>query len=338
MPAELLLVDRLAPDPAVLAYAADLLRRGKLVAFPTETVYGLGALALNSQAVERIFAAKGRPPSNPLIVHVPDLQSAERVALEIPEQAKVLADAFWPGPLSLVLASQAHVPLLVRAGLPSVAVRVPAHPVALALLRTVEEPIAAPSANQFMRVSPTRAQHVMDQLGDVIDLVLDAGPCDVGIESTVLDVRSMPPTLLRPGMVTREALERVIGRVDMSGPTHDDAPRHSPGMLERHYSPRASLYSFSDVTAERAREMLQSLRAAGRRTRVFVRHTSLAMDAATRLLPSNAAAFATRLYDELNALDADQIDVAFLEEVPNAPEWRAIEDRLTRAGVRPVNF
>lgn len=232
------LVRRISPaEPAAISLAVAILRRGGLVAFPTETVYGLGADATNGRAVAGIFAAKGRPRFNPLIVHLDSLAAAERHALFSP-LARRLAQAFWPGALTLVLPRREGSPLsdLVSAGLPTVALRVPAHPVASALLREAGLPIAAPSANPSGGISATTAEHVEEGLGDAVDLILDAGPASMGLESTVIGFDGERPVLLRPGAVAREDVERVAGRLKEAG----DAIR-SPGQLESHYAPRAAL-------------------------------------------------------------------------------------------------
>ena len=210
---ELLRVDPRSPDPAIVARAAGVLRDGGLVAFPTETVYGLGANALDPNAVERIYSAEGRPAYNPLIVHIADASDAPLIAAEWPERAEMLARAFWPGPLTIVLPKKPNVPDGVTAGLPSVAIRVPAHPVARALLAAARIPVAAPSANRSMMLSPTTAAHVAKSLGDSVDLILDGGPTNVGIESTVIDLTTPTPTLLRPGMISAEAIGRIIGPI-----------------------------------------------------------------------------------------------------------------------------
>ncbi|MCX6021204.1 MAG: L-threonylcarbamoyladenylate synthase, partial [Chloroflexi bacterium] len=243
----LILVDAGNPDPEAIATAAAVLRRGGTVAFPTETVYGLGANALDPEAVERVFAAKGRPSYDPLIVHLASAADLPQVVRSVPEAARLLAAAFWPGPLSLVLPRAAVVPDIVTAGRDTVAVRVPAHPVALALIRAAGVPVAAPSANRFGHTSPTTAAHVLDDLDGRIDLALDGGPAAVGVESTVLDLSGDMPTLLRPGGVTLEQLRAVIGEVATSGNTAIDAhaAAPAPGMLASHYAPRAELRLFA---------------------------------------------------------------------------------------------
>ncbi len=228
------------PTRDEIQHAAALIRAGKLVAFPTETVYGLGANAFDSTAVARIFEAKGRPTTSPIIVHVSSLEMAKSVAAEWPQAAQDLAHRFWPGPLTLVLRKQATVPDLVTAGLATVGVRMPSHPVALALIEASQRPIAAPSANRFTQLSPTTAEHVWQSLGERVDYVLDGGPCTVGIESTVLSLAGGTAVLLRPGGVSRQQIEEVIGPIaqqtDAPGEAHP-----SPGMHPRHYSPRTKL-------------------------------------------------------------------------------------------------
>jgi L-threonylcarbamoyladenylate synthase len=224
--------------PALIAEAAGHLRAGRLVAFPTETVYGLGGDATSDRAVARIFETKARPRFNPLIIHVPDADAARQL-VDFTATARRLTDLFWPGPLTLVLPRRADCPvsLLAGAGLDTLAVRMPGHPIALALLRATGRPIAAPSANRSGRVSPTLAEHVRQELGESVALVLDGGPCRVGVESTVLDLTGDPPVLLRPGGVAREALEGVLGPVGTAHPASGDHAPASPGMLSSHYAP-----------------------------------------------------------------------------------------------------
>mgnify|MGYP002780695115 CR=1 FL=1 len=252
---EQLTIDADAIAPAALARAAERLRAGGLVAFPTETVYGLGAHAMDAAAVARIYATKGRPAHNPVIVHVADEAAARAITAGWPPIAAQLAARWWPGPLTLVLPRADGVPDIVTAGLAKVGVRVPAHPVALALLRAAALPIAAPSANRSDAVSPTTAAHVRESLGDAADvLLLDGGPCTVGIESTVLDVSGDVPVLLRPGGIARTAIERELGiAVRLAGEAaRDDAPRTSPGQLAKHYAPRARVVAGRDRRGARA--------------------------------------------------------------------------------------
>jgi L-threonylcarbamoyladenylate synthase len=320
-------VDPASPDRRIIGIAADLVREGRLVAFPTETVYGLGANALDAAAVERIYVAKGRPAYNPLIVHVADASHVHDVVDQWNETADTLAAKFWPGPLTLVLPKKPNVPHNVTAGLPNVAVRVPSHPVAHALLAAAAVPIAAPSANRSTAVSPTTAAHVAKSLGDAVDLILDGGPTTVGIESTVVDVSSGMPTLLRPGMISLTQLEAAVGQVRLPQPQRGDAARASPGMLDKHYAPRAAvmLVGSADVDAGIARQ-----HEAGHKVgAITMRETKLA-DAFVRL-PADVLGYAAGLYDALHTLDDAGCDVIVIERVPNDPAWMGVADRLRRA-------
>lgn len=238
-------VSRENPDPGAIEAAGRLLREGRLVAFPTETVYGLGANALDASAVENIFRAKGRPQDNPLIVHIADIADAARYVRDIPQSAQALFERFWPGPLTVVLPKSPVIPDVVSAGLDTVALRMPSHPVALALIRAAGVPVAAPSANVSGRPSPTCAAHVLEDLDGKIDAVVDGGPCDIGVESTVVSLCEGEPVLLRPGRVTPEELISVLGSLRQDDAvTHKMAPGakpRAPGMKYRHYAPRARL-------------------------------------------------------------------------------------------------
>lgn len=321
-----LVLDAVKPDATIIAQAAELLRSGGLVAFPTETVYGLGANALDARAVDRIYAAKGRPSHNPLIVHIANVDQVLRVARKWTDRAELLARAFWPGPLTVVLPKRDEVPQAVSAGLPTVAVRLPSHAVAHALLLAADIPVAAPSANKSMMLSPTTGVHVEKSLGDLVDLILDAGATPVGIESTVIDLTRAMPVLLRPGSITAEQIESVIGPIEMGPVVRDGAPRASPGMMERHYSPHAKLViaSANDLSATVAEEQR-----AGRRVGGLVRTVSLEENA--ERMPSDVAGYAARLYGALHALDDLGCDVIVVERVPDTPEWSAVRDRLERA-------
>ncbi|MBI3863254.1 MAG: threonylcarbamoyl-AMP synthase, partial [Planctomycetia bacterium] len=244
------------PSDAEISRAAEILRAGGLVAFPTETVYGLGANALNEQAVARIFDVKGRPRFDPLIVHIPGREWISRLAAKFPPEAERLAERFWPGPLTLVLPKLPLVPDLVTAGCPTVGLRVPDHPVAQALLRAADLPVAAPSANPFGRISPTTAEHVREQLGAQVDLTLDGGPCRVGVESTVLQLTTAEAILLRPGGTTVEEIEALIGKVTIATTTESGAPTSglaSPGTLSSHYAPLTPLTIWQRVLPSLAR-------------------------------------------------------------------------------------
>jgi L-threonylcarbamoyladenylate synthase len=320
------------PDRASIEKAANVIRDGGLVAFPTEKVYGLGANALDSLAVRRIFEAKGRPFNNPLIAHVPDVSGARRMVAGWPEIADRLADAFWPGPLTLILDKLPFIPDEVTAGLPTVAVRVPAHPVALALLRTVRVPIAAPSANRFTGISPTTAQHVASGIGEHVDLLLDGGPTPVGIESAVLDLSRREPVLLRPGTLSLDALEAVAGRIMV--PQRDplaDEPRPSPGMMERHYAPRARVHVFRGDESADAVGLAGRVAASGEIVGALVFRPLPGPIHHEFIMPAHATAYAERLYAALHSLDERRCDLILIEDVPDRPAWDGVRDRLRRA-------
>lgn len=296
-----------------LEEAARLIRAGRLVAFPTETVYGLGANALDARAVQRIFEVKGRPASSPLIVHVCSVEMARRLAAAWPEKAERLAARFWPGPLTLVLPKQPSIPDNVTAGLATAGLRMPAHPLALALIETSGCPIAAPSANRFTELSPTSAEHVRKSLGSAVDLILDGGATPVGIESTVLSLAADPPLLLRPGIITREEIEAVIGPVEVRT-TAAEAAHPSPGMHPRHYSPRTPLYLVRGGALPRS----------GRG--IYLRHGET--------MPASPRDYAAALYATLHRCDEQEYDWIAVEEPPDLPEWAAVRDRLRRAATR----
>ena len=320
-----------APDPGVVAEAAAVLRSGEVVAIPTETVYGLAANALDAAAVARIFAAKGRPSWNPLIVHVADADGLDTVAQDIPPLARTLAARFWPGPLTLVLHRRSVVPDIVTGGRDTVGVRVPAHPVARAIIRAAGVPVAAPSANRFMEVSPTTAAHVLSGLEGRIPLVIDAGPTEVGIESTVVDLTTAPPILLRPGAVTRDQLEPLTG--PLSAPpklTAPDAVRPAPGMMERHYAPRAHLVLFAPADAAVAVARAHAAAKAGERVAVVTRSGDVSSPLTIRM-PTDPLGYAARLYGVLHDLDAAGVTTAWIEELPGEDAWEGVRDRLLRA-------
>jgi L-threonylcarbamoyladenylate synthase len=323
-------IDSAAPDVLAIDEAAEILRRGQLVAFPTETVYGLGANALDASAVARIFAAKGRPSYNPLIVHVPDEAAARELVREWPESASRLARAFWPGPVTLVLRKQSAIPDIVTAGLDSVALRVPAHPVALALLRAAAVPLAAPSANRSMSLSPTTAQHVARSLGDRVELILDGGPTTVGIESTVVDLRGAQPSILRPGVLGASEIEPIVGALAVPNEAAGDAPRLAPGMLDRHYAPRARLILFGTADAPTVIAAAEEARASGGTVGMLVIETRVGGSNILRM-PNEALEYARRLYASLHALDESNCEVIYVERVPGGPEWAGVRDRLERA-------
>jgi L-threonylcarbamoyladenylate synthase len=301
---------------------------GGLVAFPTETVYGLGANALDRAAVARIFAAKGRPTTNPLIVHVPDIDAAQVLVAPWPSTAQQLAERFWPGPLTLVLPRRPSVPDVVTAGGPTVAVRVPAHPVALALLRACRLPLAAPSANRSSALSPTRAEHVVSGLADRIDLVLDAGPTPGGLESTVLDLTGPRPRLLRPGLVTLPELQAIVGPIAQFAASRSDTLR-SPGLLAKHYSPRTPLELAHDAAPRVLALLAQGLRVGWV---TFGDRASEGVDNAVIVpMPRDVEGYSAQLYATLHALDEEKLDCIVVDLPPSTDAWLAVHDRLRRA-------
>ena len=347
--------------PGAISEAAALLRAGELVGMPTETVYGLAADALDPAAVKKIFAAKGRPADHPLIVHLPSAEHLPQWAAAIPKDAIALARAFWPGPLTLILKRTADVPDEVTGGQDTVGVRVPAHPVALALLRAFDGGLAAPSANRFGRISPTTAAHVQEELGERVALILDGGACEVGIESTILDFSRDVPEILRPGAIGPEDIARVIGRrprvrgevqlaVDeravgqgraelaggratgvVASAAADSAPRVS-GALAAHYAPRTPLRLVEPALLV---DEAVALAGEGSRVTVLAHSTADPQDARLtwRALPADPAAYAQGLYASLRALDALGADFILIEALPGGPGWRAVADRLGRAAV-----
>jgi L-threonylcarbamoyladenylate synthase len=319
----------LEATPEALTRAAEVIRAGGLVAFPTETVYGLGADALSAAAVARIFEAKERPKGNPLIVHVADATALDEVAVRVTDRAREVVASFWPGPLTLVLDRAAAVPLITTGGLDTVAVRAPAHPVAQALIRAAGRPLAAPSANRSGRPSPTRAPHVLEDLGGRIELILDGGSTSVGLESTVLDMTTEPPTMLRPGGVTLEQLEAHLGRVRLAS-GDDEAAGRSPGLRFRHYAPRAKVVLIEAGTGE---EAVVSWLDGGKSVALMVQR-SVELDRPglrVRPMPVDLEAYARELFEALRNLDATGVDAIFVEGIAEVGLGRAIMDRLRRA-------
>jgi L-threonylcarbamoyladenylate synthase len=317
---------RRANRAAVLA-AARMLRNGGLVAFPTETVYGLGADATNADAVRRIFDAKGRPAEHPVIVHVGDLGAAQHWSSEIPEAARALADAFWPGPLTLIVPRASHVHDIVTGGQPSIGLRAPAHPVARALLVEFGGAIAAPSANRFGHVSPTTARHVQDDLGESVDVILDGGACPIGIESTIVAFTTETPVLLRLGGIAIESITAVLGRApEMADAT---APRAS-GTLASHYATRTPAQL---VAQDALRAELAQLEERDERVAVLALHVAApeGFDGEWLAASRDAATYARTLYANLRALDDAGVDAILIEQVPETDAWAAIRDRLARA-------
>ena len=344
MQTEVVSVDPLDPQPDVIRRAADVIRAGGLVAFPTETVYGLGANGLDAAAVARIFEAKGRPATNPVILHVtegveipprllharPTLSPASgvlNVAANWPEPAEKLAARFWPGPLTLVVPKATQVPEIVTAGGSTVAVRCPNHPVALALIRAAGVPIAAPSANRSTELSPTRAEHVLKSLNGRIDLLLDGGPSSGGIESTVVDATGEFPRVLRPGLISVPMLEEVCGRVEIGA--NDEGVSRSPGRMAKHYSPQTPV-----VVARSTKHAFHFL-SEGEETglRVLIVGFGVPRDPTPtyRVMAFEPERYAADLYSVLHEIDGAGWDRIVIELPPDTPEWAGVRDRLTRA-------
>lgn len=329
--ARILTISAEHPEPGPLAEAAAILRGGGLVAFPTETVYGLGANALDRRAVARIYSAKGRPAFNPVIAHVASAEQARSLAATWPPLADRLAEAFWPGPLTIVLPKAPVVPDIVTAGAETIAIRVPAHPVALALIREAGVPLAAPSANRSTSVSPTTAEHVAKGLGTRVDLILDAGPTHVGIESTVVDLTGPRPRILRPGPIGQGAIEAVTGPLDdtREAPAQDE-PRKSPGLMNRHYAPHARILLFQPDRSQAVAEDLQGAMISGVTVGVMLLGSELPGHHVLQM-PDDPAAYARALYAALHQLDDLGCGLVAVEMVPDSILWGGVRDRLTRA-------
>lgn len=312
-------------DPNLLEIAADALRAGEVVAFPTETVYGLGAHALDANAVKKIFEIKGRPPTNPLIVHVASVDAARELVRHWPSEADALAEAFWPGPLTMILPRSSAIPDIVTAGRDSVGIRVPSHSVAQRLLELAGVPVAAPSANPYMGVSPTCAQHVAEGLPG-LKYIVDAGPCSVGLESTVISLLGTP-RILRPGMVTLSMIRRILPNVEVADEAvAEGEAAMSPGLAQKHYSPRARVMIAGPAT----RSMLK-----GNRVGVILRKSDepreLILDALVITLPNDAQGYARGLYAALHDLDSQGCETIIIEPPPYDDDWAAVWNRIKRA-------
>lgn len=331
-----------AETAAALDRAAAILRDGGLVAIPTETVYGLAADALDEDAVAGIFRAKGRPATNPLIVHVADEAMARSLAGGWPATAAAVAAHHWPGPVTLVVPRGPRIPPIVTAGGPTVAFRCPDHRLARRLIAVVGRPLAAPSANRSEALSPTTAQHVLAGLGRKVELILDGGPCGRGIESTVVDCTTNPPRILRPGPLSRAAIETAVGGpvlgpespTDERPPDGGAGPARSPGQAARHYAPQTPLET-SDNAADRVAALLGAGRRVGwlttRTNDPAVRALAASRDLVVVPMPPDPDAFAARLYATLHALDQRPLDRIVIDAPPNTEPWRAVRDRLGRA-------
>jgi L-threonylcarbamoyladenylate synthase len=340
---EILSIDPLNIDIDKIRFAANVLKKGGLVVFPTETVYGLGANALNEEAVKNIFKAKGRPSDNPLIVHVAYKEHLEFLAKEVNTTAHELIEKFWPGPLTMVMKKSSAVPYSITAGLDTVALRMPSHPVALSLIYEADIPVAAPSANRSGRPSPTKAEHVIEDLNGLVDVIIDSGSCKVGLESTVIDTISVPPIILRPGGITIEELQLVISNVNIDQGIYDFsgniAPR-SPGMKYTHYSPEAEVVVVSGNLENVIKKILELAKKAeqeNKKTGILATNetldsykelNSLVFSVGTRVDMSTIAA---NLFDVLRTFDENKIGIVFAEAVDENGLGMAIMNRMTKA-------
>jgi len=329
--AEILQTDSREKFDAAVQRAAELLRAGEVVALPTETVYGLAANALSTEAVRRVFEVKGRPSRNPIIVHVATREMAAQCVTQWTDIAENLAKAFWPGPLTIVLPRSPIIPYVITGGGDTVGVRWPSHPFMQAVIRECGFPLAAPSANPSNRLSPTTAEHVAMSLGDKIPLIVDGGAAQVGIESTVIDLSVSPARLLRPGIIHRESLIAAAGAIEDAG--EPGKYLKSPGMLDRHYSPRARLAIRAWSSDVQLLTQLKDLRTDQRQCHVIA-HTRIPDPRGfgrVSLIPHDPAAYARALYAELHECDELGAELIIVEAVPDGPEWHAIADRLHRA-------
>jgi len=320
------------PDDAVIAEAAYILRSGGLVAFPTETVYGLGADALNEASVMDIFAAKGRPADNPLIVHIAKFEQLEELSTDVTENAKLLTKHFWPGPLTIVIKVRSHVPKIVTGGLDTVALRMPRHNVALALIKKLGGGLVGPSANLSGKPSPTTAQHVYDDLNGRIAMILDAGPTVIGVESTVIDVTQSPPVILRAGGASKEEIETIVGPVGTSADI--DQQKRSPGTRYRHYAPKARVLLVKQGDAGEAEELIIRYRAMDANVGCIFHSIAIPgmqNSPELRMFTFPIEDYAKRIYDTLRELDRLNADFIIVESVPATGIGAAVMDRLRRA-------
>lgn len=334
MRAEILSTHTPALFAAAVQRAAELLRAGEVVALPTETVYGLAANALDPHAVAKIYEVKGRPAHNPIIVHVAGFELAHECVTQWPDAAALLARSFWPGPLTMVLPRATGIPDIVAAGGETVGVRWPSHPFMQAVIRECGFPLAAPSANLSNSISPTNAQHVAKQLGDKIPLIVDGGQAQVGIESTVIDLVAQPPRVLRPGMIHEESLLAALGEVRSGkGEMRGESSLRSPGLLKKHYSPKAKLRLLHWASDADLRRQIGNWQSAIGNLHVIA-HTNIPSGAdwgGVSVIPHDAEAFARAIYAELHRCDEAGAELIVVEALPAGAEWRAIADRLTRA-------
>ena len=333
MPAEIVSTDTAGRFAAAVTRAAELLRAGEVVALPTETVYGLAANALDAMAVAKIFEIKGRPTHNPIIVHVASLQMAKRCVTDWSAPAEQLAKSFWPGPLTMVLPKSREIPDLVTAGGATVGVRWSSHPFIQAVISECGFPLAAPSANLSNRVSPTNAGHVRKSLGDKLALIVDGGQSQVGIESTVIDLTTQPPGVLRPGMIHEVSLEAVVGDLQPPAANLQPSTLRSPGLLRKHYSPKARLVILQWANIADLLGQIKNQKSKIENSHVIA-HTHIPANTdlgGVSVIPHDAEAFARAIYSELHRCDEAGAALIVVEALPETIEWRAVADRLNRA-------
>jgi L-threonylcarbamoyladenylate synthase len=323
-----------APQKRFILSAAEVLRRGGLVAFPTETVYGLGADAFNAAAVKQIFVAKGRPLDNPMIVHIASVSDLKALTDHVPEEAEQLIEKFWPGPLTLILKKSPDVPDDVTSGLDTVAVRMPQNKIALALIKALGHPVAAPSANLSGRPSGTTAGHVLQDFAGKIDMILDGGPVTVGVESTVLDLSQKPPAILRPGAVTQEDLAPFLGQVVMGRGA--EGKKRSPGTRYRHYSPKARVTLVEPGDEKAITKLAKRYATEGKKMAVVARHftSGKSTRAIVRIMPEDLEEYARLIFAVLRELDELGVDEIIIEKTEEKGIGVAIMDRLKRAAAR----
>lgn len=342
MKTEIIKLDRDNIDLDKVRHAAEVLKGGGLVAFPTETVYGLGANALDRTAVRKIFEAKGRPSDNPLIVHISDKHEVSRLVRDLPPDASRLMDMFWPGPLTLVVQKSCVVPREVTGGLDTVAIRMPSHPVALALIKESGLPVVAPSSNASGRPSPTEAKHVIEDLSGKIDVIIDAGSSAIGLESTVLDITADPPVILRPGGITPVQLEEVLGKVDMSPALTSEQMKtikpKSPGMKYTHYAPKASMVIVEgelSKVVDKINELVNEYREKGMSIGVLATEQTKNLYPAVKVISmgnrENPETIAANLFRALREFDERNVQLILAEAVDNEGIGLAVMNRITRA-------
>lgn len=302
----------LPPTADNIAEAGEALSSGKLVIIPTETVYGLAANALDPEAVAKIFTAKGRPSDNPLIVHIESRNAVDDLATSVPDYADRLMDTFWPGPLTLVLPKRPEIPDITTAGLDTVAIRIPANGIALRVIRAAKLPLAAPSANRFMAISPTRPEHISPDLAEHVDILMDGGPCDVGVESTVIDCTGSNPRILRPGRITREDIENIL-KMPVLG-SNEDGLKKSPGMYRRHYAPQTPAVLVEKLSPSDSGLTLNEPE----------NENQIQMSRDPRK-------YASELYNALHILDQRSLSKISIQKPPETADWEAVWDRLRKA-------